>query len=185
LKAILSGQVYPQTFYAQALNRCRTGGDHGGVNTVRAAVIKAFLLRKYRIQRRKQEEGLVSVSLNENNPSAAYQLGRLFSLLEKVQRDALGSQINATIRDRYFGAASATPGAVFPLLLRLSRHHVSKADYGSTMDRKIQDVMNRLDAFPAHLNIEEQGLFILGYYHQNQANYQKAGNNKESAEKEG
>ena len=166
--------MYPQTLFNLALNRCRTGGEHGGVNTIRASIIKGFLKRKYRLQGQKQEEEMVSVSLNEKNPNAAYQLGRLFSLLEKVQRDALGTQINATIRDRYFGAASATPGSVFPLLMRLSRHHISKSNYGSIMDKKIQDVVNQLDAFPAHLNLEEQGQFILGYYHQNQANYQKA-----------
>lgn len=186
LKSILTGQLYPQTLYNLALNRCRTGGDHGGVNTIRASVIKAFLKRKARLQNDIQQEELVSVSLNENHPSGAYQLGRLFSLLEKAQKDALGGQINATIRDRYFGAASATPGAVFPLLMRLSRHHVAKADYGVNMDRKIQDVVNRLAAFPAHLNLEEQGHFILGYYHQNQANYQKNESNKEENEvKEG
>ncbi len=173
MKSILSGQFYPQTLFNLAINRCRTGGEHGGVNTIRASIIKGFLKRKYRLQGQKQEEEMVSVSLNEKNPNAAYQLGRLFSLLEKVQRDALGAQINATIRDRYFGAASATPGSVFPLLMRLSRHHISKANYGSIMDKKIQDVVNQLDAFPAHLNLEEQGQFILGYYHQNQANYQK------------
>ncbi|MBP2665597.1 MAG: CRISPR-associated protein, Csd1 family [Firmicutes bacterium] len=183
LKAILSGHMYPHTLYNLAINRCRIGGEHGGVNTVRAATIKAFLKRKYRLQGQKQEEELVSMSLNENNPSGAYQLGRLFSLLEKVQRDALGNQINATIRDRYFGAASATPGSVFPLLMRLSRHHIAKADYGNAMDKKIQDVVNRMDAFPSHLNLEEQGKFILGYYHQNQANYQKSDKNLE--EKDG
>ena len=182
LKSILSGQLYPQTLFNLALNRCRTGGEHGGVNTIRASIIKGFLKRKYRLQGQKQEEEMVSVSLNEKNPNAAYQLGRLFSLLEKVQRDALGTQINATIRDRYFGAASATPGSVFPLLMRLSRHHISKSNYGSIMDKKIQDVVNQLDAFPAHLNLEEQGQFILGYYHQNQANYQKADSAENNSE---
>jgi CRISPR-associated protein Csd1 len=186
LKAILTGQLYPQSLYNLVLNRCRTGGDHGGVNAIRASVIKAFMKRKARLQGNIQGEELASVSLNENNPSGAYQLGRLFSLLEKAQKDALGGQINATIGDRYFGAASATPGAVFPLLMRLSRHHVAKSDYGANMDRKIQDVVNRLDAFPAHLNLEEQGQFVLGYYHQNQANYQKNDSNKEVNEvKEG
>ena len=186
MTAILSGQMYPQVLYNLALNRCRTGGDHGGVNTIRASVIKSFLQRKYRLNGQKQKEELVTVSLNEDNPCTAYQLGRLFSLLEKVQRDALGTQINATIRDRYFGAASATPGSVFPLLLRLSRHHVAKANYGNMMDKKIQDVVNRLDAFPAHLNLEEQGQFIIGYYHQNQANYQKANiSDANEEEKEG
>lgn len=173
LKAVVSGQLYPQTMYNAALNRCRTGGAHGGVNTIRAAVIKAFLLRQARIYNEADKEGLITVSLNETNTRPAYLLGRLFSLLEKVQREALGNSINATIRDRYFGAASATPGAVFPLLLRLSRHHIAKAQYGNAADWKIQQVMNGLDAFPAHLNMGEQGEFMLGYYHQNQANYLK------------
>jgi CRISPR-associated protein Csd1 len=181
LKSILSGQMYPQMVYHGALARCRNGGEHGGVNTTRAAIIKAFLLRKYRMQNKIEGEEIITVSLNENNKNPAYLLGRLFSLLEKVQKDALGININATIRDRYFGAASATPGSVFPLLLRLSRHHISKAEYGNVSDRKIQEVMNGLEAkpFPAHLNMEEQGLFILGYYHQNQANYIKTEKNED------
>lgn len=182
LKTILSGQLYPQAVYNAAIIRCRTGGEHGGVNTIRAAVVKAFLLRKYRIQGQLEREALITVSLNENNTNNAYLLGRLFSLLEKVQKDALGGNINATIRDRYFGAASATPGSVFPLLLRLSRHHISKSKYGDWSERKIQEVVNGLDAFPAHLNMEEQGHFILGYYHQNQANYAK---NEENDQQEG
>ncbi len=184
LKTILSGQMYPQMVYHGALARCRSGGEHGGVNTTRAAIIKAFLLRKYRMQNKIEGEEIITVSLNEGNKNPAYLLGRLFSLLEKVQKDALGLTINATIRDRYFGAASATPGSVFPLLLRLSRHHISKAEYGNASDRKIQEVMNGLEAkpFPAHLNMEEQGLFILGYYHQNQANYTK---NEKNEDKEG
>lgn len=173
LKTILSGQMYPQTVYNACLMRCRTGGELGGVTTIRAAIIKAFLSRKYRTQNQPEKEALITVSLNESNTNTAYLLGRLFSLLEKVQKDALGNNINATIRDRYFGAASATPGSVFPLLLRLSRHHISKSEYGNLSDRKIQEVMNQLDAFPAHLNMEDQGQFILGYYHQNQANYAK------------
>ncbi|TEB09643.1 type I-C CRISPR-associated protein Cas8c/Csd1 [Pelotomaculum propionicicum] len=178
LKTILSGQMYPQPIYNAVIMRCRTGGEHGGVNTIRAAVIKAFLARKYRIQKQTEKEAMITVSLNEKNTNNAYLLGRLFSLLEKAQKDALGGNINSTIRERYFGAASATPGAVFPLLLRLSRHHISKSEYGNLSERKIQEVMNGLDAFPAHLNIEEQGLFILGYYHQNQANYVKNENNE-------
>jgi CRISPR-associated protein Csd1 len=179
LKSILSGQLYPQTVFNAALMRCRTGGEHGGVNIIRAAIIKAFLLRKYRMQNKPEREATITVSLNEDSTNPAYLLGRLFSLLEKVQRDALGNNLNATIRDRYFGAASATPGAVFPLLLRLSRHHISNSKYGDWSDRQIQEVMNGLDAFPAHLNMEEQGLFILGYYHQNPANYKKSESTEE------
>lgn len=188
LKSILSGRMYPQTLYNAALTRCRTGGGHGGATTIRAAVIKAFLLRRYRIQNQ-PEEAMITVSLNEGNTSPAYLLGRLFSLLEKLQQEAMGKELNATIRDRYFGAASAAPGSVFPLLLRLARHHVAKADnlsawpVGSYTDGKIQEVIGKLDIdrFPAHLSLEEQGQFILGYYQQRQANYRK---NKTREEKE-
>ena len=180
LQSILSGRTYPQTLYQAALSRCRVGGDHGGVTAIRAAVVKACLLRKYRIQKQATKEAAITVSLDTKNTIPAYLLGRLFSILEKAQKDALGGNINATIRERYFGAASATPGAVFPLLLRLSRHHLNKAQYGSLLDRKIQDILGALDAkpFPAHLNLEEQGVFILGYYHQNQANYEKGEDKK-------
>ena len=184
LKTILTGQFYPQTIYNLAINRCRTGGKHGGVTTIRAAIIKAVLRRKFHIQGQVEKEEMITVSLNENNPNTAYQLGRVFSLLEKAQKDALGS-INASIGDRYFGAASATPGSVFPLLLRLARHHIAKATYGGLLDRKIQDVINKLDAFPAYLNLEDQGQFILGYYHQNQANYEKKDVNINDQQKEG
>lgn len=172
IKSIVSGQPYPRTLYNLALNRCRAGGEHGGVTIIRAAVIKACLLRQYRSQQQYEREAMITVSLQEDKPNKAYQLGRLFALLEKAQKDALGHQINATIRDRYFGAASATPGAVFPLLLRLSRHHLSKAEYGESTDRKIQKVLIQVDGFPAHLTLEDQGQFILGYYHQReQGNY--------------
>jgi CRISPR-associated protein Csd1 len=185
MKSILSGQVYPQTLYSAAVIRCRTGGEHGGVNTIRAAIIKACLLRKYRISGQGEKEEMITVSLNEENKNSAYLLGRLFSLLEKAQKDALGN-VNASIRDRYFGAASATPGSVFPLLLRLSRHHIAKAKNGNWLDRKMQHVVNSIDAFPTHLNMEGQGQFILGYYHQNQANYTKgeSNNNEEGKENE-
>ena len=180
MHSILTGRPYPQTLYNAMLGRCRAGGENGKVTTIRAAVAKAFLLRKYRVSEQKEKEALITVGLNENNMETSYLLGRLFSLLEKAQRDALGNGINATIRDRYFGAASATPVAVFPLLMRLSRHHISKATYGNLLDKKIQGVVNGLASFPAHLNLEEQGLFILGYYHQNQANYDKKENSGEA-----
>lgn len=173
MKSILSGRLYPQTLYNAAIARCRTGGEYGGVNTIRAGVIKACLIRKFKLNQNKEKEEMLTMGLNELNTNQGYLLGRLFSMLEKAQRDALGNQVNATIRDRYFGAASATPGSVFPILLRLSQHHLAKAEYGNIMNANIQKVLNLLDNFPNHLNLDDQGQFFLGYYHQNQANYQK------------
>ena len=115
----------------------------------------------------------MTVSLDEKNINQGYLLGRLFAVLEKVQQEA-NPDLNATIRDRYFGAASATPRAVFPQLLRLAQHHVAKATYGGVSDKLIETILSKLDSFPTHLSLEDQGLFMLGYYHQRQAFYQKA-----------
>ena len=116
------------------------------------------------------------MSLNSTYDHPAYVLGRLFAVLEKAQQEALGVNINATIKDRYFTSACATPASVFPTLLRLSHHHTSKAEYGNRLDRQIQDLLDMLEAkpFPARLSLEEQGVFVLGYYHQRNAFYVKS-----------
>lgn len=106
------------------------------------------------------------MSLNPDHSSPAYQLGRLFALLVGVQRKAIGQQINADIRDKYYGSASATPALVFPLLLRNAQNHISKAQ-AHGYDKLIRDVLEHInDEFPAHLDLKDQGLFALGYYHQ-------------------
>ena len=111
------------------------------------------------------------MSLNTETKEPAYRLGRLFAVLERAQQEAAGGpgRLNATIKDRYFNTASSNPAAVFPLLIRLSQHHMSKARYGDFRDREIQEVLNGVEKFPVHLDLQRQGLFILGYYHQKQA----------------
>lgn len=177
MRAILSGQSYPQGLYTALIARIRADGE---VNYVRAAMIKAILLRRLRAgwypgRASTFESGEVTIgmSLDVNNKNSAYLLGRLFATLEKVQEDA-NPGINATIRDRYFGAASATPRSVFPQLLRLAQHHIAKAQYGRYYDQLIGSIMAELDKFPANLNLGEQGLFMLGYYHQRQSFYEKS-----------
>ena len=113
------------------------------------------------------------MSLDTERKDVPYLLGRLFSLLEKNQRDALGNNINSTIRDRYIASASATPRRVFPLLLRLTQHHISKSEYERSNQNDIAGVVNDIRDFPATLTLEEQGVFFLGYYQQNIANYPK------------
>ena len=115
------------------------------------------------------------MSLDRGNTEVPYLLGRLFAVLEKAQKDALGKNLNTTIKDRYFSAASATPRSVFPLLLRLSQHHIAKAEYGYKSDRLIAEIMDLLPAerFPAHMKLEDQGLFAVGYYHQRNDFYRK------------
>ena len=103
-------------------------------------------------------------------------LGRLFAVLEKAQQEAIPG-LNATIKDRYFTTACASPASVFPVLLRLAQHHISKAHYGYVSDRRIQDILDLLDVetnpIPTRLNLDGQGVFVLGYYHQRAAFYRK------------
>ncbi|KNY27429.1 type I-C CRISPR-associated protein Cas8c/Csd1 [Pseudobacteroides cellulosolvens] len=179
IDSVLTGRIYPYSLYTLALSRvkgAKRDERDEPANPISVGIIKAFLLRCFRIQSQKEKEEMIKVGLNESLTNSAYRLGRLFSLLEKAQKDAIGKGINAGISDKYFGSASATPATVFPILLRLYRHHKSKLQKegkGGYIDMRIQDVMNGLDSFPAHLNLEEQGMFVLGYYHQNQANYTK------------
>lgn len=115
------------------------------------------------------------MALNKEETNTAYRLGRLFAALEKVQQDAIPGA-NSTIKDRYFGAASATPGVVFPQLLRLAQHHIQKAEYGRSVDKYIEEIMDDIKQFPAHLTLNDQGLFALGYYHQRRDFYTKKEN---------
>ena len=115
------------------------------------------------------------MSLNTESTYIPYVLGRLFSVLEGIQQSA-NPGINATIKDRYFNSACATPGAVFPILLKLSNSHLKKLDTGASVywSKQIGDLLDRFGyTFPNHLSIPEQGAFILGYYHQTQKRFEK------------
>ncbi len=110
--------------------------------------------------------------LDLDHPSPAYRLGRLFAVLEKIQEEA-SPGLNATIRDRYYGAASSTPVAVFTTLLRLKNHHMNKLAPGRrvNLERLIGEIMSGITDFPRQLPLPEQGRFALGYYHQRQDFY--------------
>jgi CRISPR-associated protein Csd1 len=164
--AVMSGGLYPETILSRLIGRIRADGD---INFTRMYAIKGYLNRKSRILNKKTE---VSVSLDKENNNPAYLLGRLFAVLEKAQADAIGNA-NSTIKDRYFGSASSTPASVFPLLLRLSQHHISKAEYGRISDMRIQEIMDNLKQFPKILNLEQQGIFAIGYYQQKNDFYRK------------
>lgn len=113
------------------------------------------------------------MALNPENHDPAYLLGRLFALFEKAQLDANGGKKpSASIRDRYMGAAATTPARVYPQLINLYGHHQSKASSGSYIDRTVGEVVDELDGgFPATLDLEEQGVFYIGYYQQRQDLY--------------
>ncbi|MBF0525356.1 MAG: type I-C CRISPR-associated protein Cas8c/Csd1 [Deltaproteobacteria bacterium] len=173
MRSILTGATYPRTLLTAIITRIRADQT---VNYLRAAMIKAYLVRKYRVTNTPLE---VTMSLDHESTQIGYRLGRLFAALEKAQKDALGNNINATIRDRYYSSASATPRAVFPQLVRLAQHHISKSEYKG-VDKQIETIVSGIQEFPAHLNLEDQGMFAIGYYHQRQAFYTKSEDKKEN-----
>lgn len=179
-RSVLQGSAYPYSVYAAIIGRVRVDGrispygESAGSAWIRASVIKAYLLRYARINNNESLKGALTMELNENEEAqpVAYRLGRLFAVLERAQIEASGGygKLNTTIKDRYFSSASTTPLAVFPNLIRLAQAHISnpKAKYGKYRDREIAEVLSGVPVFPTHLNLQEQGLFILGYYHQAQ-----------------
>jgi CRISPR-associated protein Csd1 len=176
MRAVLSGGLYPRSLLANTLMRIRTDGNLSGL---RAAICKGILAREQRLGINTQNEE-VPVSLDKESTSPGYRLGRLFAVLEAVQRAALGGQVNATIRDRYYGAASATPASVFPVLLRNAQNHLGKLrrekpGLAVNMEKDIGEIVDGLpEHFPRSLRMEAQGQFAIGYYHQSQSRFRKA-----------
>ncbi|HPD31082.1 MAG TPA: type I-C CRISPR-associated protein Cas8c/Csd1 [Phycisphaerae bacterium] len=170
IRAILEGLPYPATLLEAAVRRARAEHE---ISYARAALIKASINRQTRFHNPHIEEEL-KMALDPENSSVGYRLGRLFATLEKIQQDA-NPGINATIRDRFYGAASSTPIAVFGNLMRLKNHHLSKLPEGLRIvrERLIGEIMSGIADFPAHLPLADQGRFAIGYYHQMQDFYTK------------
>lgn len=176
MRAILEGLPYPRTLMNLAVTRCRAEQQ---VSYARAAILKASLNRWIRFRQSHEKEFLPMLDLANTNPG--YRLGRLFATLERIQEDAAGGpgRLNASIRDRYYGAASSTPAAVFSTLLRLSKHHLGKLSTGLAISRErlIGEIMDGFDAssFPPRiLPLPDQARFALGYYQQRQAFFTKS-----------
>jgi CRISPR-associated protein Csd1 len=170
MRSILSGTPFPAVWLNAAVLRCRA---EQRVTYLRAAAIKSCLNRMLRATRATQDESESEITkmLDPSNPSAAYRLGRLFAVLEKVQEEA-SPGLNATIRERYYGAASSTPVAVFTTLLRLKNHHLAKLDNRGravNLEKLIGEIVDGIRTFPVQLALADQGRFALGYYHQRQA----------------
>ena len=174
LRAILTNTPYPATLLNGVTLRIRADRE---MNRTRAAILKAYYLKN---RNPFVPEEVLTVSLNPDSNNEAYILGRMFSVLEAIQSDARKKdskkEINATIRDKYFSSASATPGVVFPTLVNLAQKHLRKLDEGKKIfyDKQLTELMSKLgETYPNRMNLPQQGAFQLGYYHQTQYRFTK------------
>lgn len=171
VKSIFQGLPYPQPLYSSCIRRIRA---EQSIGITRVAIIKAYL------NRLNDNEQKITVMLDKDNNNQGYLCGRLFAVLDKIQDDANRQH---SIKERYMNSASSTPAAVFATILNLSSHHSEKLNEGSIIfyekiKREIIDKINA-DGFPAHLDLQDQGRFFVGYYHQMQDLYTKKNDKKE------
>ena len=160
VKSIFQGLPYPQTLYSACVRRIRAEQK---LTIARAAIIKAYL------NRQNNNNKTIDIMLDKDNNNQGYLCGRLFAVLDKIQEDANNI---SSIRERYMNAASATPSAVFATILNLSVHHSEKLDEGRRIyfEKLKQEILDKVsaDGFPTHLDLQDQGRFFVGYYHQRQ-----------------
>lgn len=163
VKSIFQGLPYPASLFQACIRRIRA---EQSVNIGRAAIIKAYLNRLNDNNNNKK----LDIMLDKENQNQGYLCGRLFAVLDKIQEDA--NNIHS-IRERYMNSASATPAMIFATILNLSTHHQEKLNEGKQVfyEKLKQEIISKLDAngFPAHLDLQDQGRFFVGYYHQRQA----------------
>ncbi len=165
MRSILSGLPYPEALLQAALRRIQVERK---VSYPTAAIVKACLNRKQRFYPSNEKE--LAVSLDKENCNIGYRMGRLFATLEKIQEDAQPG-INATIRDRYYAAASGTPASVLPILMRMKNHHLAKLPHKGQQvnyERLLAEILGAISDFPNQLSLQDQGRFAIGYYHQRQ-----------------
>ena len=172
VNSIFQGTPYPFTLFSACIRRIRAeSGSHDkkAIRIARMAIIKAYL------NRTNSNNKKIEIMLDKSNTNQGYLCGRLFAVLDKIQEDANGI---SSIRERYMNAASATPSSVFATILNLSSHHMEKL---TNEGRKIfyekikQEIIDKIPAtgFPAHLDLQDQGRFFIGYYHQRQELFKK------------
>lgn len=191
LHSIITGEKYPENFLTTVLTRIKHEQDDKekyiySITPERVAIIKGYLIRKARKDNNEELKEVLTVSLNEDTKNTAYRLGRLFAMLERIQianakKDNPKKELNSTIKDRFFSSASSSPKTVFPNLLNLAQNHLSqlgKKNKGKGLEiyfqKQLGEIIQGIEAvrsetdmgFPVTMDMQEQGLFVLGYYQQ-------------------
>ena len=172
VNSIFQGTPYPFTLFSACIRRIRAeSGSHDkkAIRIARMAIIKAYL------NRTNSNNKKIEIMLDKSNTNQGYLCGRLFAVLDKIQEDANGI---SSIRERYMNAASATPASVFATILNLSSHHMEKLTNDGKkifFEKMKQEIIDKIPAsgFPAHLDLQDQGRFFIGYYHQRQEFFTK------------
>ena len=166
VKSIFQGLPYPQTLFASCIRRIRADSgdkDKNAVHITRAAIVKAYL------NRLNDKQKNIQPMLDKENTNQGYLCGRLFAVLDKIQEEANNQH---SIRERYMNSASSTPAAVFSTILNLSNHHAEKLSEGRRIyfEKLKQEIISKIDAdgFRAQLDLQDQGRFFIGFYHQRQ-----------------
>ena len=171
--SIITGQLYPQSMLSRIIIRIKTDQDDKKINFLkindtRVGIIKAYINRKNRILKKGE---MITMSLNRDSREKGYLCGRLFAVLEILQKNAIGN-VNSNIKSRFFGACCSNPAMVFPRLIKLAQNHIDKLEKSAYFEMIISEIIDKLDSnFPKTLSIEDQGKFIIGYYHQNKDIY--------------
>ena len=174
LRSIFQGLPYPYTLFSACIRRIMAeNGEQGGIRICRIAILKAYL------DRTNDKNKKIEKMLDKSNTNQGYLCGRLFAVLDKIQEDANHTN---TIRERYMNAASSTPASVFATILNLSSHHQENLpnEGRKVFFEKIkQEIIDKIsaDGFPAHLDLQDQGRFFVGYYHQRQDFFSKKEDN--------
>lgn len=185
IRSILDGVPFPYRLINCVINRIRAEcsrdkdekkrDNYNHIDACRVALLKAYLNQKKRSPIFHITDKEITMSLDKENTNVGYRLGRLFAIFELLQRAAQGENLNSTIKDRYYGAASSTPNSVFPLLVKLSTHHLAKVSECEHVffEKTIGEIMEGIlaEGFPAHLNLDDQARFAIGYYHQRQNHF--------------
>lgn len=175
-EAVLTGGMYPASLYSGAIARFKVSQSH---DQYRAGIIKACLLRQAEFTKNNKLREELTYMLNTESTNIGYRLGRAFAVIEKLQKDAG----NDTLRSSYFASASSTPSVVFPFLLRNANYYMKKAKSGDYLHKVLSEILEPVAEFPAHLSLEDQGKFILGYYQQTTELY-RSKKNEDKEEKE-
>lgn len=200
LHAMLTGGRFPRALPQLVIARMRA--DHGDNNPwdmgQRAALLKACLVRDQRIAAKEKKrdvviEGSLQVTLNKENANQGYVLGRLFAVMERAQREAVG-EVNASIRSRFIGAASSTPARVFQPLLINYEHHIdkllkTKRGLGIFLDQELKQAMDLLEAsgnvtLPATLSMDDQINFFVGYHQEGRELWKSRKNDEEASDQD-